>query len=118
MERLFLALVLVLVTSSFKGEVVSVDVSARTLMVKVKDKGVTLNVTDETRIMFGKEKEGLAEIKAGDEITAWTGQKDGKTIAKSIWVSTSKSASAAKSGIRKINKSPQYSARQFFNNGG
>lgn len=102
MKKLFLVLALLLVTASFavarektmtvKGEVTSVDASANTLMVKERDKEATLNVNDKTRVMFGKEKKSLADIKAGDKITAWTIQKDGKTIAKSIRVSTSKAA--------------------------
>jgi len=106
MKKFLFALVLVLVTASFavarektvtvKGEVASVDTSANTLTVKEKDKEVTLNVTDKTRVMFGKERKGLADIKAGDKITAWTVLKEGKTIAKSIRVSTSQAAPAAK----------------------
>lgn len=103
MKKLFLVLVLVLVTASFavarektmtvKGEVASINTAANTLTIKQKNnKEVTLNVSDKTRVILGKERKGLADIKSGDEIMVWTTEKEGKTFAKSIRISIKKAS--------------------------
>ncbi len=67
-----------------KGEVTSVDAAGNTVTVKGKDKEIKLNVTDKTKIMAGKEKKGLADIKVGDKVAARAMEEDGKTVAKAI----------------------------------
>ena len=94
MKKLFLVIALLVFTASFamaekmttiKGEAAAVDAVGKTLTVKEKEKEVVLNITDQTKIKAGKEKKELADIKAGDKITARTTEKDGKTIARAIW---------------------------------
>jgi Cu/Ag efflux protein CusF len=119
MKQLFIALLLVLVAApvafakekamTIRGEVTAVDATANTVTVKEKhNKEVTLNVTDKTRVMLGKEKKGLADIKAGDEIIAWTTEKEGKPTAKSIRISTKKVSQPAKAEKGKEKESESY----------
>ncbi len=66
------------------GEVVAVDVAAKTLTVKGKAGDVALTVDDKTTVKVGKEKKALADIKVGDKATVKYAEADGKNVAKSI----------------------------------
>ncbi|HET6371071.1 MAG TPA: hypothetical protein VFG95_07735 [Nitrospiria bacterium] len=101
MKKLSLIIALLVMTATFavakekvmtiRGEVASVDPAAYTLMVKEKKgKELTLHVSGKTKIMAGKEKKGLADLKAGDWIMAHTVKKGDRTVAESIQVSTPK----------------------------
>jgi Cu/Ag efflux protein CusF len=99
MKKLSLIVALLVMTATFavakekvmtiRGKVASVDPAAYTLMVKKKKgKELTLNVSEKTKIMAGKEKKGIADLKAGDWIMARAVKKGNKTIAESIRIST------------------------------
>jgi Cu/Ag efflux protein CusF len=105
MKKLSLIVALLVMTATFavakekvmtiRGKVTSVDPAAYTLMVKEKKgKELTLNVSEKTKIMAGKEKKGLADLKAGDWIMARAVKKGDKTVAESIRISTPKPANA------------------------
>ncbi len=64
------------------GEVKSVD--AKAITVKGKKADVTVNVDDKTKIMAGKEKKALADVKAGDKVSVKYTEAEGKNMAKSI----------------------------------
>ena len=66
------------------GNVVSVDAAANTVVVKGKKGDVTVMVNDKTKIMSGKEKKTLADIKAGDKVMAKYTEADGKNTAVQI----------------------------------
>ena len=51
------------------GEVTAVDAKANTITVKKGKKDTTINVDDKTKIMVGKEKKALADVKVGDKVT-------------------------------------------------
>src|SRR5512139_1950914 len=51
------------------GEVTAVDAKANTITVKKGKKETTINVDDKTKIMVGKEKKALADVKVGDKVT-------------------------------------------------
>ncbi len=51
------------------GEVTAVDAKANTLTVKKGKKETTINVDDKTKIMAGKAKKALADVKVGDKVT-------------------------------------------------
>ncbi len=81
-------------------EVSAVDAAGNSLTVKKKEKGkeedVSLTVTPDTKITMGKEKKALADIKAGDKVSAQYVVEDGKNIAKSISVLVPTKKKAAK----------------------
>jgi hypothetical protein len=70
------------------GEVTACDTKAMTITIskKVKGKAVETVVTvdDKTKIMMGKEKKTLADVKAGDKVTVKYKEVDGKNVAKSV----------------------------------
>lgn len=51
------------------GVVAAVDAKANTITVKKGKKETTINVDDKTKIMVGKEKKALADVKVGDKVT-------------------------------------------------
>ncbi len=51
------------------GVVSAVDAKANTITVKKGKKETTITVDDKTKIMVGKEKKALADVKAGDKVT-------------------------------------------------
>lgn len=63
------------------GDVVSVDAAANTVVVKGKKGDVTVMVNDKTKIMSGKEKKTLADIKAGERAMVKYTEADGKNTA-------------------------------------
>jgi ABC-type Fe3+-hydroxamate transport system substrate-binding protein len=51
------------------GEVTAVDAKANTITVKKGKKDTTITVDDKTKIMVGKAKKALADVKVGDKVT-------------------------------------------------
>lgn len=51
------------------GEVTAVDAKANTITVKKGKKDTTITVDDKTKIMVGKDKKALADVKVGDKVT-------------------------------------------------
>ena len=66
------------------GDVVSVDAAANTVVVKGKKGDVTVMVNDKTKIMSGKEKKTLADVKAGEKALVLYTEADGKNTAAHI----------------------------------
>lgn len=66
------------------GEVKAVDTKANTLTVKGKKAEVTVTCNEKTKIMMGKEKKTLADVKVGDKVVVKYTESEGKNIAKSI----------------------------------
>ncbi len=65
------------------GEVIAIDAKANTLTVKGPKKGdVALIVNDKTKIMAGKDKKALADIKAGDKVAVEYSEADKNTATK------------------------------------
>lgn len=79
---------------SVKGEVTAVDPAMNTITIKSKKQEVQLTVTDKTKVLIGKEKKSLADVKVGDAAIARYKKENGKNIATSINV-TPKMAEAA-----------------------
>ncbi len=72
------------------GEVTAVDAAAMTLTVKGRKAEVALTVNDKTKIMMGKEKKTLADVKVGDKVSTRYSEVEGKNVAKSIAVKAEK----------------------------
>lgn len=51
------------------GEVAAVDAKANTITVKKGKKDTMITVDDKTKIMVGKKKMALADVKVGDKVT-------------------------------------------------
>ncbi|OGW23976.1 MAG: hypothetical protein A2X59_13520 [Nitrospirae bacterium GWC2_42_7] len=66
------------------GEVTAVDAKANTLTVKKGKDEVTVTVDDKTKIMAGKDKKTLADVKVSDKVTVRYKIADGSNVAKSI----------------------------------
>ena len=70
------------------GEVAACDTKAMTITISKKMKGkaveTVVTVDDKTKIMMGKEKKALADVKAGDKVTVKYTEVDGKNVAKSV----------------------------------
>jgi Cu/Ag efflux protein CusF len=70
------------------GEVKAVDMKAMTLtvtkMLKGKAEETMVTVGDKTKIIMGKEKKALADVKAGDKVTVKYIEAEGKNVAKKI----------------------------------
>ncbi len=66
------------------GEVVAIDVAAKSLTIKpVKYKDtVAITINENTLVKMLREKKSLTDIKVGDTITVWIFEKD--NVAKSI----------------------------------
>jgi len=82
------------------GEVKAVDTKAMTLTItkkmKTKAEDTMVTVNDKTRVMMGKDKKLLADLKVGDKVTVKYSDADGKMVAKSIAIKTEeKKAEAA-----------------------
>lgn len=75
---------------SVKGEVTAVDPATNSLTIKSKKQEVQLSVTDKTKIMIGKEKKSLADVKVGDAATAKYKKEKDKNVATSINVTPKK----------------------------
>ena len=70
------------------GDVKTVDMKTKTLTVVKVMKGKTeetvVTVDDSTKIMMGKEKKTLADVKVGDKVIAKYTEVDGKNLAKIV----------------------------------
>jgi ribosomal protein S1 len=70
------------------GDVKAVDMKAMTIsvtkMMKGKAEETMITVGDKTKIMMGKEKKALADVKAGDKVTVKYTEAEGKNMAKSV----------------------------------
>jgi ribosomal protein S1 len=70
------------------GDVKAVDAKAMTVtvskMMKGKAEETVVTASDKTKIMMGKEKKMLADVKAGDKVTVKYTEAEGKKMAKSI----------------------------------
>ena len=86
------------------GEVKAVDTKAMTLTVtkkmKTKAEDTMVTVNDKTKIMMGKDKKLLADLKVGDKVTVKYSEADGKMVAKSVAIKTEekKAETATKPG--------------------
>lgn len=79
---------------SVKGEVTAVDPATQSITIKSKKQEVQLTVTEKTKVMIGKEKKSLADVKVGDTAVAKYKKEKDKNVATSINV-TPKKAEAA-----------------------
>lgn len=78
------------------GEVMAIDAKASTLTVKGPKKGdVVVSVTDKTKIMSGKDKKTLADIKAGDKVKVAYTEAEGKNTASSVTIEPAAAKKAA-----------------------
>lgn len=80
---------------TIKGEVTAVDPAANSLIIKSKRQEVQLTVTDKTKVMIGKEKKTLADVKVGDSATARYKKEKDKNVATSINVTPKEGTHAA-----------------------
>jgi ribosomal protein S1 len=79
------------------GDVVAVDAKTGAITVKGKKGDTVVTCDDKTKIMMGKEKKALADVKVGDKVTVKFSEADGKMTAKSIAIKTAeKKAEPAK----------------------
>jgi ribosomal protein L19 len=76
------------------GEVKAVDTKAMTVtvtkMMKGKAEETLVTVSDKTKIMMGKEKKAIDDVKAGDTVTVKYKEVEGKKVAKSIAIHEAK----------------------------
>ena len=78
-----------------KGEIVSVDTAANSVVIKdAKGKETTVELDKDTAITKGKAKLTIGDLKAGENVKATVAEVEGKMIAKSIKVTTPKAAKA------------------------
>jgi len=66
------------------GDVAAVDAKANTITVKGKKGDTVVACDDKTKIMMGKDKKALADVKVGDKVTVKFSEADGKMTAKSV----------------------------------
>ena len=66
------------------GDVISVDIDAKTVILKAKKGDVTFTVDDKTRIMMGRQHKTLADLKAGKKCRVNYHVADGKNVAAKI----------------------------------
>ena len=66
------------------GDVAAVDAKANTITVKGKKGDTVVTCDDKTKIMMGKDKKALADVKVGDKVTVKFSEADGKMTAKSV----------------------------------
>jgi ribosomal protein S1 len=83
------------------GEVAAVDAKANTITVKAKKGDTTVTVNDKTKIMMGKEKKAIADVKVGDKVMVKFSEADGKMVAKSVAI---KAAEMKKEPAKKAEK--------------
>ncbi|HMK49047.1 MAG TPA: DUF5666 domain-containing protein [Thermodesulfovibrionales bacterium] len=85
------------------GEVAKVD--AMSISIKTKKGETTITVDDKTKVMMGKEKKAIADVKVGDKATVKFSEADGKMVAKSIAVKAAEmKAEPAKKAEKKEKK--------------
>jgi len=66
------------------GDVAAVDAKANTITVKGKKGDTVVTCDDKTKIMMGKDKKAIADVKVGDKVTVKYSEADGKMTAKSV----------------------------------
>ncbi len=88
------------------GEVTAVDTTANTVTIKTKKGEVVVGVNDKTKIHYGKAKKTIADIKAGDKVTAGYTEADGKNVAKSIAIWHVKAVKKAAKKTKKTEEKP------------
>ncbi len=66
------------------GDVAAVDAKANTITVKGKKGDTVVTCDDKTKIMMGKDKKALADVKVGDNVKVKYSEADGKMTAKSV----------------------------------
>jgi Cu/Ag efflux protein CusF len=76
------------------GKVKAVDTAAQTItvtkMVKKKAEETVVTTDAKTKVMMGKEKKMLADLKVGDKVTVKYKEVEGKNIAKSVAIHEAK----------------------------
>ena len=86
------------------GEVAAVDTKAMTITIskKVEGKAVETVVTvdDKTKVMMGKEKKALSDVKVGNKVTVKYTEVDGKNVAKSVAIAPEKKAKGEPKGAK------------------
>jgi Cu/Ag efflux protein CusF len=70
------------------GEVTAVDAAAGTITLKHKKGDVTISVDAKTKIMAGKEKKSIGDVKAGEKVTVKYKEEDGKNVATGVYIKT------------------------------
>jgi ribosomal protein S1 len=79
------------------GDVAAVDAKANTITVKGKKGDTVVTCDDKTKVMMGKDKKALADVKVGDKVMVKFSEADGKMTAKSVTIkSDEKKAEPAK----------------------
>lgn len=66
------------------GDVAAVDAKANTITVKGKKGDTVVTCDDKTKIMMGKDKKALADVKVGDKVMVKYSEADGKMTAKIV----------------------------------
>jgi hypothetical protein len=66
------------------GNVAAVDAKANTITVKGKKGDTVVTCDDKTKIMMGKDKKAIADVKVGDKVMVKFSEADGKMMAKSV----------------------------------
>jgi ribosomal protein S1 len=86
------------------GEVMAAD--ATSITVKGKKGDVTATTSDKTKVMMGKEKKAIADVKVGDKVTLKYSEADGKNMAKMVSIHAAKPAEkkAEKKAVKKSMK--------------
>lgn len=84
-----------------EGEVVSVDATAKAVVVKEKAAEIKLTVNDKTAITCGKDKKTLADVKAGDKVKATYAVEGMDNVASKIDIAAAPAAAPAKKPAKK-----------------
>jgi hypothetical protein len=90
--------------TTIKGEVAAVDAKANTVTVKVKKGDVTVTTDAKTKVVMGKEKKTVADVKAGDKVKVQYKEVDGKMMAKSIAIMPAEAEKKAEKKEKKAEK--------------
>ena len=85
---------------TIKGNVISVDAAANTVVVGFekgkKEVQETIAIDAKTKIKKGKEEVAISELQVGEKVTAKCTVVDGKKVAKSITIAVKKAAAEKK----------------------
>ncbi len=69
---------------SLKGEITSVDTTAKTLSVKEKKGEATISTDEMTKFTMGKEKKAFDDLKTGEKVKVSYHKENGKLVANKI----------------------------------
>jgi ribosomal protein S1 len=86
------------------GDVAAVDAKANTITVKGKKGDTVVTCDDKTKIMMGKDKKALADVKVGDKVTVKFSEADGKMTAKSVAIKMAEKKAEKKAEPAKMEK--------------